>query len=165
LVLTAVAYAHVLSAVGWLGGGLLTAFVIGPGLQTMSGPSRLEFIARFFPKLLRYIGGMILGTFVFGLLLLYLIVGGNFALLSPSTTFGASLSAGIALAVIAGINAVAVTFPSFGKMASMAEAALRSGQQPPPEMASYAKRARMGSIAGAALLLTALVMMVAAGFY
>jgi uncharacterized membrane protein len=166
LVVTVLAYGHILSAIGWLGGNLLTAFVIGPGLQTLSAPARLEFLAKLIPKVNRYVLGMVAGTFIFGILLLYFVIGGDFSMLSPSTTFGAAISAGTALAVITAILGVTVIFPSFNKMASIAEGVLKSGgQPPPPEMLKYAKRARVSSMTGVVLLLLVLVMMVAAGFY
>jgi uncharacterized membrane protein len=166
LVLTILAYGHILSAIGWLGAGLLNAFVLGPGLQNLSAPSRLEFVAKLIPKILRYTMGMIAGTFIFGLLLLYEFIGGDFSMMSPSTTFGAAISGGIAIAVITAILAVTVVFPSFRKMASMAGDMLKSsGQAPPPEMAKYARRARVSSMLGVVLLLLVVVMMVAAGFY
>lgn len=166
VVLTVLAFGHVLSAVGWLGGSLLTGFVIGPGLQKLSPPSRLEFTDKLIPKILRYVMGMIAGTFFFGLLLLYYMTGGDFSMLSPSTTFGAAMSVGIGIAVITAILAFTVVIPSFYKMASIAEGVLKSGgQPPPPEMMKYARRAKIGSETGSLLLLLVLVMMVAAGFY
>jgi len=163
--ITLLAYGHILSAVGWLGGGLLTGFVVGPGLQKMSAPARFEFLAKVIPKMIRYVGGMIGGTFIFGLFLLYFFVDGDFSRLSPSTPFGAAMSAGIALAVLTAVIAAAVTFPSFGRMSRIAGELLKSGQQPPPELMKYAARARMGSVAGAVLLLVVLATMVTAGFY
>lgn len=166
LVLTVLAYGHVLSAVGWLGGSLLTAFIIGPSLQSLSAPARLEFLAKVIPRIIRYVGATIGGTFIFGLLLLYYVLGGDFAMMSPSTTYGAALSAGITLAVITAIFAGAVVFPAFSKMAKMADGVLKSGgQPPPPEMMKYANRARIGSAIGAVLLLIVLALMVTAGFY
>ena len=166
VVLTILAYAHILSAVGWLGGSLLTAFVIGPGLQRLAAPSRLDFAANVIPRIIRYIMMMIGSTFIFGILLLYYLIGGDFAMLSPTTPFGTALSAGIALAVIAGILGGGVVIPSFRKMASIAADVLKSGgQPPPPEMMKYAKRAATTSMVATVLLLLVLVMMVAAGFY
>ena len=166
LVLTFLAYAHILSAVGWLGGSLLTAFVIGPSLQTLSAPSRLEFLAKVIPRIVRYVYGMIAGTIVFGLLLLYTFVGGDFSMLSPSTPFGVGVSAGMLVAVVVVVLATTVVFPSFNKVASLANGVLKSGgQPPPPELAKYANRARVGSMVGAILLLVVLVLMVSAGFY
>jgi len=166
ILVTILAYAHVLSAVGWLGGGLLTAFVVGPGLQKVSAPSRLEFMARVMPGILRYILGMIVGTLLFGLLLLYFMVNGDFSALSPSTPFGIAISTGMTLAVVTAIVGVTVMVPSFRRVISIAEQVLKSGQQPPPpELMKYSKRARMGSIAGVVLLLLVLLLMVSAGFY
>jgi uncharacterized membrane protein len=166
LLVTVLAIGHVVSAIGWLGASLLSVVIIGPGLQTLSAPSRLEFVVKIIPKMLRYISGMIVGTFLFGLLLLYFSLDGDFALMSPATTFGASLSAGVAIGVITAVLAFAVIFPSFSKTVSIAEGVLKSaGQPPPPEMAKYADRARVSSMAGMFLLLIVVAMMVTAGFY
>lgn len=166
LLVAILAYGHILSAIGWLGGGLLTAFVLGPGLQKVSAPSRLEFMAKVMPKIIRYILGMIAGTLIFGLLLLYFLINGDFSALSPATPFGVAISAGMTVAVITAIVAVTVTVPSFRRVIAIADQILKSGQQPPPpELMKYSKRARMGSIAGVVLLLLVLVLMVSAGFY
>lgn len=144
---------------------MLMGFVIGPGLQKLTAPSRLEFTARLIPKILGYVRGMIAGTFIFGLLLLYYITGGDFSMLSPSTTFGVMISTGMAIAVFTAVLAIVVIFPSFNSMASLAEGMLKSsGQPPPPDMMKYAKRAKVSSEVGSILLLV-LVMMVSAGFY
>lgn len=162
-VLTVLAFGHVLSAVGWLGGGLLTAFIVAPGLRTMSGQAGLEFTAKVIPRAVRYLTGMIVGTFVFGLLLLYF--GGYYSTMAPSSAHGVALSAGVGLAVVTAIIGLAVTFPSFRKMASMADASLKSGQQPSADMARYAQRARVGSLVATLLLVIVLALMVTAGFY
>lgn len=123
-------------------------------------------MARVMPRLLRYLAGMIGGTFIFGLLLLYFVVGGDFAMMSPSTSFGAALSVGIGLAVLTALLNVAVTYPSSSKLASISGGMLKRGEQsPPPEMMRYARRARMGSVVGTVLLLIVLLMMVIADFY
>jgi hypothetical protein len=166
LLVTVLEIGHILTAIGWLGAGLLSGFVIGPGLQKLSAPARLEFVVKVIPKMLRYIMGMIVGTFVFGLLLLYFWLDGDFSLMSSSSTFGAVLSAGIAIAVIAAVLAFTVIFPSFNKMVSIADGVLKSGgQPPPPELAKYAERARISALAGVLLLLIVVAMMVTAGFY
>ena len=166
MLITVLAYGHILSAVGWLGGALFLTFVLGPGLQKLSAPSRLEFLAKLIPKILRYLLGMIASTLVFGLLLLYFFIGGDFSMLSPSTTFGVTISTGIALALVAAAIGVGITIPSFNKAVAIAEGLLKSGQQPPPpELMKYSKRARMGSVAAVILLLVVLVMMVSSAFY
>jgi len=166
LLVAVLAIGHVLSAIGWLGAGLLSGFVIGPGLQRLSPTSRLEFIVKIIPRMLNYMRGMIAGTFIFGLLLLYFRFDGNFSVLSPSTVLGATLSAGIGIAVVTAVFAFAFVYPAFGHMVSIADGMLKNGGQPqPPEMAKYANRARIGSIAAALLLVIVAAMMVTSGFY
>ncbi len=163
--LTVLEYGHIISAIGWLGGGLLITFVLGPGLQTVSPPARLEFLAKVMPRILNYIVGMIAGTILFGLLLLYFFIGGDFSMLSPSTTFGTALSAGIGLAVITVIIAVTMVVIPTRRIMAIAQQVLKSGETPPPELMKLSKRARMGSVMGAVLLLVVVVLMVSAGFY
>ena len=165
VLLTVLAYAHILSAVGWLGGGLLTAFVVGPSLQSLAPGSRLEFMAKVMPRIIRYVEGMVAGTLLFGLLLLYFLVDGDFSALSPSTSFGAAISAGMVMAVLTTALVFTVTVPSFNKVVKIAGELLKSGGQPPPEFQKYARRARLGSVAGAVLLVLVLACMVAAGSY
>lgn len=165
-VVDVLAIGHVVSAIGWLGAGLLSGFVIGPGLQRLSPASRLEFIVKVIPRMLSYMRGMIVGTFVFGLLLLYFRFNGNFSVLSPSTVLGAALSAGIGIAVITAVLAFAFVYPAFNRMVSIANGMLKNAGSPaPPEMAKYATRARVGSMAAALLLVVAAALMVTTGFY
>ena len=148
---------HLLLALGWLGGELMTAFVIGPGLKQLSLQSKREFLAKVTPRAVRYVKWMIVGTGVTGFLL---------AFVTPSQleASGVVVAAGIVLALIAAAVEVVVTSPSFKKMSSLADALLKSGQQTPsPEMATQEKRARWGSLADTGLLVAVLVLMVITG--
>jgi uncharacterized membrane protein len=148
---------HLLLALGWLGGELMTAFVIGPGLQQMSLQSRREFVAKVTPRAIRFVEWMIVGTGVTGFLL---------AFVTPSkiAASGDEVTAGIVLALMAAAVEVVVTTPSFKKMASLGEALQKIGQQTAsPEMAKHEKRARWGSLAGSVLLVAVLVLMVITG--
>ena len=123
----------------------------------MSLQSKREFFVKVTPRAGRYVKWMIVGTGVTGILL---------AIVTPSkvTASGVVVSAGIVLALIAAAIEVVVTTPSFKKMASLADALLKSGQQTPsPEMASHEKRARRGSLADTGLLVGVLVLMVITG--
>ncbi len=123
----------------------------------MSLQSKREFFVKVTPRAVRYVKWMIVGTGVTGILL---------AIVTPSkvTASGVVVSAGIVLALIAAAIEVVVTTPSFKKMASLADALLKSGQQTPsPEMASHEKRARRGSLADTGLLVGVLVLMVITG--
>jgi uncharacterized membrane protein len=157
-------YGHVLSAIGWLGGGILTTFVLGPNVRKLTPGASLEFNAKVLPRIVRFVEMMIVSTFGFGLLLLYFIQDGDFSWLS-STTQGYEISTGIVLALTTAAVVFSVTVPSFRKVSKLAESILHGEQKsPPPEMMKYGKRARTGSLVAITLLLLVLSMMVASGF-
>ena len=158
------AFGHILSAMGWLGGGMLTALALGPNLRKMSPSAALEFNAKVLPKLARFVQMAIGLTLLFGLLLLYQIASAAGGSSYFSTTQGMEISVGMALALVTAIIAFAVTLPSFKKVSRAAEGALANQQPPPPEMMSNAHKASQGAQIGIVLLLITLAMMVAAGF-
>lgn len=157
-------YGHVLSAMGWLGGGILTTFVLGPNLRKLTPAASLEFNAKVLPRIVRFVQAMIGSTFVFGLLLLYFFNDGDLTWLT-STTQGYEISTGMILALTTAAVVWFVTVPSFRKVTEFANRVVQGGEQAPsPEMMKYGKRARMGSLIGILLLLLVLSMMVASGF-
>lgn len=165
---TVLAYGHIISAMGWLGGGILTSLVLAPNLAQLSPPSRLEFNSKVLPKIVRAVSAFIGMTFVFGFLLLYFFQDGaygGFSVLSSGSTQGMILSVGIALALIAGIVGWGVVVPSFGKIAAISKAALAEQKPPGPEIMKYGGRAKKGSLVGLVLLVVVLAMMVTSGFY
>ena len=162
--LAALEFGHIISAMSWLGGGILTTFVLGPSLRELPPPAALQFNAKVLPRLLRFIQMAVGATLLFGVLLLYFYYNGDFSQLS-ATTEGIELSTGILLAVATGVVAWTVTLPSFKKVAQIAGEIIKSGaQQPPPELMVYGRRARIGATVGVILLLVVLAMMVAAGY-
>ena len=162
-ILWILAYGHVLSAIAWLGSGILTGFVVGPNLRKMAPAAALEFNARIIPKITRFVEMAAVSTLLFGVLLLYYNFHGDLSFLMDSTQ-GYILSAGILIALFTAILAFSFIVPSFNKVAAFAKGAIEGGQPPPPEMMKYAKRARLSSTAGVFLLLFVLAMMVASGF-
>jgi uncharacterized membrane protein len=161
--LAILAFGHVLAAIGWLGGGILTGLVLAPNLRKLPPSAGLEFNAKVLPPIIRFVQAAIGSTFLFGILLLYFYYDGNFSAMS-TTTQGEELATGVVLALAAAGVAFSVTFPSFNKVVKIAKGLLQGGGQPPPELMKYGKRARMGSIAGVVLLLIVLATMVSAGF-
>jgi uncharacterized membrane protein len=147
----------------WLGGGLLTGFVIGPSLRSMSPPASLEFNAKVLPKIIRFVEMAVISTYAFGILLLYFFQDGDMSWLMNSTQ-GYIISTGVLLAVVAGILGFAYTIPSFNRISKLSSEAIQSGKPPSPEMMKYGKRARIGSMTGVVLLLIVLAMMVISGF-
>ncbi|HUI24364.1 MAG TPA: hypothetical protein VLY82_08280 [Nitrososphaerales archaeon] len=163
VLMTVLGFGHVLSAVMWLGGGLLTGFVIGPSLRSMSPPASLEFNAKVLPKIVRFVRMAVVSTYVFGILLLYFFQDGDMSWLMNSTQ-GYIISTGVLLALVAGILGLGYVIPAFGKVSKLSAEALQSGKPPAPEMMNYGKRARTGSMAAVFLLLVVLAMMVTSGF-
>ncbi len=163
-VLAILAYGHILSAMGWLGGGILTTYVVVPNVQKLPPPARLAFNSVVLPRITGFVRMMIISTIVFGVLLLGAFYGGNMSLLF-STSQGGELILGALLALATAVIAFLVTFPTLAKISSISTEVVQGKlQAPPPEMPQLAKRARMGSVLGVAMLLIALLMMVSAGF-
>ena len=156
-------YGHILSAVGWLGAGMFTAFVLGPLTQQLPPPTALALNAKLIPKLLRYVTMMVASTLLFGILLLYVYVGGDFSTLSTNVE-GMELMGGVALALVTAAVAFLVTIPSFNKVAKIAAELVQSGGAPPAEFKGYAKRAKTGALIGVFLLFAVVAFMVAAGY-
>jgi len=162
VILAALTFAHIISAMGWLGGGLLTTFAVGPNLRKLTQTASLEFNARVLPKMVRFTGAAAGLTLLFGLALLgYMYSQDNSYF---SSTSGEAVSVGIVLAVVATAVAFSMVIPSFMKIGRLAASALDGGQPAPAqEMMSLAKRARMGSMIAVILLVVILAAMVTAG--
>ena len=160
-VLAVLTYAHVLSAMGWLGGGILTTFVLGPNLKDLPPMAGLAFNAKILPRIVRFVQMMIGSTFLFGILLFYYTFNGEFSSLG-STSQGMDIYAGIVLALVVAALAWIVNFPSFKKVSKISNDLLsRGGQEAPPaDLAKYGNRAKMGSMLGVLLLLIVLATMV-----
>lgn len=156
IVITTLAYLHIISAVTWLGGATLFVSVIAPGLRSVSPMARLEFLAKVGPKASQFFIGAATATIVFGL-----------ALLSAfSVDFGWKLDTGITLALIAYLLALIVTVPSIRKASRLAREALASGQAGPPnpEIPKAMRRGGIASTIVVVLLVLTLAFMVATGF-
>ena len=157
-ILAVLFYGHILSATGWLGGGLLTAFVIGPGIGSLSPAANMEFIAKVVPGIVRFIEVMVGSTFLFGILL-YLYVG-------YTPAFGGSwlLYTGIGLALVAAAVVFGLTVPSFRELVRMAQERVASpgAGHPQAEALACARRARQGTLVVSILLLVVLAGMVGA---
>ncbi len=153
-------YAHLLSAVAWLGGGILTAFALAPALRSLSPAANLEFTAKALPRLIRFVTMAAVSTLLFGVLLFAYIA----QTISAKTPNGMDLYAGIGLAIVAAAVAFAVTIPSFNKVSRIAKEVTTSGSQgpPPPQMMKYGKRARIGSMISLVILLAVLALMLSA---
>lgn len=162
VVLLVLVFGHVLSAMGWLGGGLLNTLAVAPNLGKLSQAATLEFNTEVIPRMIGFVQATAGLTILFGLLLLYYVYSQDSSYFS--STSGMDVLVGIVLAVVAAAIAFSVAIPSFRKVSKLAASVLGGSQQaPPPEMMTHAKRARQVSMIVVILLLITLVAMVAAG--
>ncbi|MDV3244949.1 MAG: hypothetical protein LYZ66_07260 [Nitrososphaerales archaeon] len=163
--LTAVlAWFHVISAVAWLGGGIMFAVVIGPALVKLSPSSSGEFLAKVAPKVGRFFQIIAGSTILFGVLLVYNL--GGFELLSLSSFYGVVITIGLSLGFTAFLTSEFVAVPSLLKVARMIREMQASGQdQPPAEFPKTLRRATITAYLTVLLLILTSVFMVAAGFY
>jgi uncharacterized membrane protein len=166
LLIAVLAYVHILAAVGWLGGNVFFGFAVAPALRLMNPSVAAEFFAKVGSRPRRFFTATSTLTVVFGVLLLYEILGGDFGALSFSNSFGMFIMLGVAFAVVAYLEGILVTSPKAAKLEKMAIQAQASGQQGlGPEAPSVLRGLGLGSAIGVILLLLVLVFMVSAGFY
>ena len=154
-IITALAYLHIIAAMGWLGAAALFVSVIAPGLRTVSPQASLEFLAKVAPKATRFFIGVSTATIIFGL-----------ALLFSSGVNDWSVYVGAAIGLIAYLDAMLVTVPAFNKADRLAANMLASPQTgpPPPEFTSSLRRGGIGVTLVVILLAIAAVFMVVSGF-
>lgn len=165
LLTTVLAVLHVFSAIGWLGGGLLFGFVIGPRLAKLSRPASREFVLGVVPGILRFFQVIAGATILFGLLLLYNMTNGDFSQLSYSSVWGRSLLLGMATGLVAFVLSEAVTVRAFQKVVALNGRMLPDGSEVPPELPPAVGRAQRLALANTVLLVVTLGFMVSAGFY
>ncbi len=161
LVLTAVAFLHIVFAIAWLGGSLYFVFILGPRLRTLSPPAAIEFVARVGRTTGRYAETVSGLTIVFGLILLYLYFGGDY------TKWPLTLEIGFTLGFIAFLIGLLAIAPSIGKASGIAKEFMKNPAQgpPPAEFLALMKKGGISSTIATVLLLITAVFMVATAFY
>jgi len=167
LIIAIVAWLHVISAISWLGGGIMFAFVIGPALAKLSPPSSGEFLVKVVPRVVLFFQIMAGSTVLFGLLLLYTILPTvNFGTFSNLTTYGLEITIGMSIGFVTFLISEFVAVPIQLKAIKMIKTMQASGQhQPPAEFPKTLKRAANTATLTVILLFFVLVFMIAAGFY
>ncbi len=154
--ITVLAYLHIISAMGWLGGAVLFVSVLAPGLRSLSPMASMEFLSKVGPRATRFFIGTSTATVVFGLSLLY----------ADLSVLSTDIYVGLTLGLIAYLDAMLVTVPGFRKADYLAKEKLASGQAgpPPPEFAKALRRGGLGVATVVVLLVITLMFMVASGF-
>jgi len=158
------AWLHVLSAICWLGGGIMFAFVVGPALSKLSPASSGEFLVKVVPRVVLFFQLFAGLTILFGVLLLYNL--GGLGLLTLSNSYGLDLTIGASFAIVAFVESEFVAVPIQLRAVRMIREMVAAGQHQPP--AAFPKTLRLATITATltvVLLLLALTFMIGAGFY
>ena len=150
-------YAHVLSAIGWLGGALTMNLALGPLMNRFAPSTRMYLLQHFVPRFGRTTAAFAGLTVLFGVGLYASIYSGS------SATWFTVLGVGILLALVAFVIGVAVTVPAGNRLAVIArDMAGKPPGPPPPEFAPLLRRLQVSSALAMVLLLAVLGFMVAA---
>ncbi len=155
IIVTVLAYLHIISAMGWLGGAVLFVSALAPGLRSLSPAASMEFLAKVGPRAATFFAAAATATIIFGLGLLAALPG----------LLGTNIDFGIALGLIAYLDAI-VAILSNRKADHLAKEMLTSGHSgpPPPEFMKALKRGGIAVTTTALLLVITLMFMVASGF-
>lgn len=162
ILVTVLAFAHVFSAICYLGGAIVFGLVIGPQLPKLAPPMSNEFFAKIGPPWVRFTEVFAGATVLFGVLLLGAMIQGDFSLLSPSTTWGLGITAGTTTGLLAFLVGVIWVTPSAKRVVGHAQGLLASPGQPPPEMLRAVGTLKSASVMGLVLLVVTVAFMVIA---
>ncbi|MCI4340006.1 MAG: hypothetical protein L3K06_03520 [Thermoplasmata archaeon] len=155
-------YGHIVSAIGLLGGALLFTFAIGPVLPRLSPATRGEIIVKLLPRIAQVLSGFGVLLTLFGIALAYEITGGDFSQFSSSNPWGARISVGIFLGLIAVILALGVIQPTVSEMGRIQAAVPADAQGPPPaRFMALMGRLKVTSLTAQIIMLATIVFMVA----
>jgi uncharacterized membrane protein len=161
VLVTVALWAHIFSAIGWLGAAMVFGIIIGPSLGKLSPQARGEFMAKVMPKYLRYFeifSGM---TILFGIVTADVLLNGDFSSISFSTPFGLYITMGAILALVVFAVSFSVTVPMTRKIIRIAESMMTTPGPPPPELAVLLRRQRVITTVTLFLMIVVTVLMVA----
>ncbi len=165
LLTAALTYAHILSAMGWLGGGILFGFVIAPRFSKMGLAGSRDFFVTVQPSVIRFFQIVAGLTVLFGVLLLYVTTASGGAQLSASNSWGLDIMVGMAVAAVAFVISEFVAVPAFLRLVELHRKMPADGSNVPAELPRTARRAGMMATTATLLLLVAMAFMVAAGSF
>ena len=158
----ALAWLHILAAIGWMGTAMFLVMVLTPSMRALSPSSRRDLILKLFPRFIRYVTVFATLTLVAGILLAFGHAGSSLESLSPTTTWGLMITVGASLALVAYALALGVGLRSARKIVRILNAQQDPQQAPPPEILQLQGRMRMTATTVMILLMLSLVFMVAA---
>ncbi len=153
---------HIFSAIGWMGAAMVFGMVVAPLLPSFNPATRGEVVLKLFPKYIRYTEIFSLMAVIFGAILALAMAGGDFAMFSPTTTFGLFITIGATLAIITFGLGIGVIAPSAHRLVRLTESAVKNPGPPSPDLLKTTGRLKTTATIGLVLLILVLVFMVAA---
>lgn len=161
------AWLHIISAMMWLGGGIMFAVIVAPALAKLSLASSGEFFVKVVPRVARFFQIVAGTTILFGIPLMHVgISNGGFPGLDLSTKWGLSMTIGLSIGVAAFLISELLAVPPLLKVVKMIKEMQASGQhQTPAELPKTLRRASLTANTAVILVVLTLVFMVSAGFY
>ena len=151
----------------WLGGALLSTFIILPVFKKWSPSTRKEFLSTFMPKWIPYMLVSSIFTLLFGFLLAYNMSNGNLgSILFHVDSWASYIEIGAILGLIAFVFAEIIIIPIGKKWASLTDALAKEGKDPYSSQEVMGLQKKLDTVAsvGLVFLILTLIMMVAAGF-
>ena len=153
---------HVFGAASWFGAVMLFAMVVGPTIGDFTPATSGEVVVKMLPKYLRFIAIFAVLTPVLGLATALYSSDGNLGIFTPSTAFGAYMTAGAVLSLFSWILAFGVVWPTGNRIVRITKEMVRDQTPPPPVLPKLAMRLKISSGIGLAMLIAVLVCMIAA---
>jgi len=158
----ALAWLHILAAIGWMGTAMFLVMVLTPSMRGLSPSSRRDLILKLFPRFIRYVTVFATLTLVAGILLAFAYAGSSLEWLSPATTRGLRITVGASLGLVAYALALGLGLRSARKIVKILSTEQDPQQAPPPEIMQLQGRMRLTATTVIVLLMLSLVFMVAA---
>jgi uncharacterized membrane protein len=158
----ALAWLHILAAIGWMGTAMFLLMVLTPSMLGLSPISRRDLVVKLFTRLIRYVTGFATLTLVAGVLLAFGHAGSSLESLSPTTTWGLMITVGASLALVAYALALGLGLRSARKIVKILNSQQDPQQAPSPDIAELQGRMRLTATMVTILLVLSLGFMVAA---
>ncbi len=165
LVTAILAALHVISAIGWLGGGIIFGLVIAPLVPKMGPASARTFLVTVGPRVALFFQVIAGLTVLFGLLLLYDMNTTGQGDFSFSNSWGAFLIVGMSIAFVAFLVSELLAVPALQKLIAVNQKMPADGSVIPAELPAAARRASLTALLTLVLLSGAFACMIGAGFY
>ena len=121
LINAALAWMHIVSAIGWMGSTIFFTMVVAPMMRNLSPQTRSEFSIRMTPKFSRFVSIFAILTIVFGTALVLSLTKGNLTVLAPTTIWGIGMSGGMTLTIAGIILGFGIAIPTSKKMVRLTQ--------------------------------------------